>query len=80
MSRGDRVDIVVEVADGVERHRIEATLAGGGVEVSSTARSISVREVTRTGDPVRIALFNTQRVVSLVETPHRLPRDGRDGA
>ncbi len=60
MSRGDRVEIAVDIGTGVQTYEIEATRAGRRVEVS---------EVTRSGTVVRTARFMTARVVALVEHP-----------
>ena len=67
--KGDRVEIVVDVGDGVQRFDIAASKAGRRVEVSSGRLAIEVTEVTRTGKVVRTARFMTGRVVAVVEHP-----------
>ncbi|MEY2452177.1 MAG: hypothetical protein QOD92_1751 [Acidimicrobiaceae bacterium] len=67
--RGDRVEVVVDVGDGVRTFDIIATRAGRRVEVSLGRTSVEVVEVTRTGQPVRTARFLASRVVAVVEHP-----------
>lgn len=67
--RGDRVEVVVDVGDGVRTFDIIATRAGRRVEVSVGRTTVEVVEVTRTGQPVRTARFLASRVVAIVEHP-----------
>ncbi len=67
--RGDRVEIVVDVGEGVQRFEVIASKAGRRVEVSSGRSIIEVSEVTRTGRAVRSARFMASRVVAVVEHP-----------
>ena len=67
--RGDRVEVVVDVGDGVRTFDIIASRAGRRVEVSVGRTSVEVVEVTRTGTPVRTARFLASRVVAIVEHP-----------
>jgi len=67
--RGDRVEVVVDVGDGVRTFDIIASRAGRRVEVSVGRTSVEVVEVTRTGQPVRTARFLASRVVAIVEHP-----------
>jgi hypothetical protein len=67
--KGDRVEVVVDVGDGVQRFDIVATRAGRRVEVANTRTSVEVTEVTRTGRPIRTARFLAARVVAVVEHP-----------
>lgn len=67
--KGDRVEVVVDVGDGVQRFEILATRAGRRVEVANTRTSVEVTEVTRTGRPIRTARFLAARVVAVVEHP-----------
>jgi hypothetical protein len=67
--KGDRVEIVIDVGDGVQRFEIAATKAGRRVEVSSGRSTVEVTEVTRTGRAVRSARFMASRVVAVVEHP-----------
>ena len=67
--RGDRVEIVVDVGDGVQTYEIVATKAGRRVEVSTGRGVVEVSEVTRGGRVVRTGRFMAARVVALVEHP-----------
>jgi hypothetical protein len=67
--RGDRVEIVVDVGNGVQTYEIDATRAGRRVEVTTGRGVVEVSEVTRGGRAVRTGRFMTARVVALVEHP-----------
>jgi len=67
--RGDRVEIVVDIGNGVQTYEIAATRAGRRVEVSTGRGIVEVVEVTRGGTPVRTARFMASRLVALVEHP-----------
>jgi hypothetical protein len=67
--RGDRVEAVVDTGQGVQTFDIVATKAGRRIEVVSTRGVVEVREVTRSGNPVRTARFMATRLVALVEHP-----------
>jgi hypothetical protein len=67
--RGDRVEVVVDVGDGVQTFDIIATRAGRRVEVTVGRTAVEVVEVTRTGQLVRTARFLASRVVAVVEHP-----------
>ena len=67
--RGDRVEITVDVGDGVKVFDVVATRAGRRVEVTTGRALIEVSEVTRGGSVVRTARFMTSRVIALVEHP-----------
>ena len=69
VARGDRVEIAVDVGNGVQTYEIVATRAGRRVEVSTGRGVTEVSEVTRSGTVVRTARFMTARVVALVEHP-----------
>jgi hypothetical protein len=75
--RGDRVEVVVDVGDGVRTFDIIASRAGRRVEVSVGRTAVEVVEVTRTGQPVRTARFLASRVVAVVE--HPMDDAGADG-
>ncbi|HEX6131582.1 MAG TPA: hypothetical protein VF044_07600 [Actinomycetota bacterium] len=79
--RGDRVEVTVDVGNGVQTFEIAATRAGRRVEVT-TGRTVievaEVTEVTRGGTAVRTARFLAARVVALVEHPSE-SRDGDGG-
>src|SRR5947208_10886865 len=68
---GDRVEILVDVGDGVRGFDITATKAGRRVEVSTSRGTVEVSEVTRTGNVVRSGRFMQTRVVAIVEHPAR---------
>ena len=67
--KGDRVEVVVDVGDGVQRFDIVASKAGRRVEITSGRATVEVTEVTRTGRAVRTARFMAARVVAVVEHP-----------
>ena len=67
--RGDRVEIVVDVGNGVQTYEIDASRAGRRVEVTTGRGIIEVSEVTRGGKAVRTARFMSSRVVAHVEHP-----------
>lgn len=67
--RGDRVEITVDVGNGVKTFEIVATRAGRRVEVTTGRTMIEVTEITRGGTAVRTARFLASRVVALVEHP-----------
>jgi len=67
--KGDRVEVVVDVGEGVQRFDIVASRAGRRVEVGSSRGSVEVTEVTRSGRAVRTARFMATRVVAVVEHP-----------
>ena len=67
--KGDRVEVVVDVGDGVQRFEILATRAGRRVEISNVRGTVEVTEVTRSGGAVRTARFMSTRVVAIVEHP-----------
>jgi hypothetical protein len=67
--KGDRVEVVVDVGDGVQRFDIRATRAGRRVEIVNSRASVEVTEVTRSGRAVRTARFMSARVVAVVEHP-----------
>ncbi|HVL80125.1 MAG TPA: hypothetical protein VM840_00860 [Actinomycetota bacterium] len=80
--RGDRVEVVIDVGDGVRSFEMEATRDGRRVEVSTSRGSVEVAEVTRSGRAVRTARFMATRVVAIVEHPaaetaERAPRGPR---
>ena len=67
--RGDRVEAVVDTGQGVQTFEIVATKAGRRIDVVTTRGVVEVREVTRSGNPVRTARFMASRLVALVEHP-----------
>ena len=77
--RGDRVEVLVDVGDGVRQFEIAATAAGRRVEVAVARGTVEVTEVTRTGQPVRSARFMATRVVAIVEHPALDGEESRSG-
>ena len=67
--KGDRVEVLIDVGDGVREFEIAATKAGRRVEVTVARGNVEVTEVTRSGQPVRTARFLAARVVAIVEHP-----------
>ena len=67
--RGDRVEVTVDIGNGVKVFEVTATRAGRRVEVTTGRSLIEVSEVTRGGTVVRTAQFLSGRVVALVEIP-----------
>ena len=67
--RGDRVEVLVDVGDGVRSFEVTATRDGRRVDVSIARGTVEVAEVTRGGQIVRSARFMASRVVALVEHP-----------
>ena len=78
--RGDRVEVTVDVGNGVQTFEIAATKAGRRVEVVTGRTIIEVLEVTRGGTVVRTARFMATRVVALVEHPAEQAERRADGA
>jgi len=74
---GDRVEVLVDVGDGVRSFDIAATKAGRRVEVSSSRGTVEVSEVTRTGQVVRSGRFMQTRVVAIVEHPANEDEEAR---
>ncbi|MBF6605920.1 MAG: hypothetical protein IVW53_10105 [Chloroflexi bacterium] len=67
--KGDRVEAVVDTGQGVQTFDIVATRAGRRIEVVTSRGVVEVREVTRTGQPVRTGRFMASRLIALVEHP-----------
>lgn len=78
--RGDRVEILVDVGDGVRAFEITATKDGRRVEVATVRGNVRVSEVTRSGQEVRTAQFIAARVVAIVEHPAAEEREPRPRA
>jgi hypothetical protein len=51
--KGDRVEAMVDTGQGVQTFEIVATRAGRRIEVVTPRGVVEVREVTRTGVPIR---------------------------
>jgi hypothetical protein len=86
--KGDRVEAVVDTGQGVQTFEIVASRAGRRIEVVTSRGVVEVREVTRSGTPVRTGRFMANRLIALVEHPaadergrveistrHRIARD-----
>jgi hypothetical protein len=67
--KGDRVEAMVDTGQGVQTFDIVATKAGRRIEVVTSRGVVEVREVTRTGVPVRTGRFMANRLIALVEHP-----------
>jgi hypothetical protein len=67
--KGDWVEVVIDAGDGARTFEIEATKAGRRVEIGNARGVVEVSEVTRSGQPVRVARFMSSRVLALVEHP-----------
>jgi hypothetical protein len=67
--RGDRVEVLVDVGEGVRSFEVVATKDGRRVEIATVRGNVRVSEVTRTGQEVRTAQFMASRVVAIVEHP-----------
>lgn len=67
--KGDRIEVLVDVGDGVRSFEVVARKAGRRVEASVVRGQVEVVEVTRSGRPVRSARFMASRVVAIVEHP-----------
>jgi hypothetical protein len=67
--KGDRVEVLVDIGQGVQRFDIVASKAGRRIEVSTSRGTVEVNEITRTGTIVRTARFIATRVIAVVEHP-----------
>jgi hypothetical protein len=67
--KGDRVEVVIDTGQGVQRFDIVATRAGRRIEVTTSRGVVEVTEVTRGGTPVRTGRFMASRLIALVEHP-----------
>lgn len=83
--RGDRVEVLVDVGEGVRSFEIAATRDGRRVEITNARGTVEVAEVSRSGRAIRSARFMSTRVVAIVEHPaaevppaERTPRRRRD--
>jgi hypothetical protein len=55
---------MVDTGQGVQTFEIVATRAGRRIEVVTSRGVVEVREVTRTGQPVRTGRFMTSRLIA----------------
>jgi hypothetical protein len=67
--KGDRIEVLVDIGDGVRSFEITARRAGRRVEASVARGQVEVVELTRSGKAVRSARFMAARVVAIVEHP-----------
>lgn len=67
--KGDRVEVVVDTGQGVQRFEIVARKAGRRLEVTTARGVVEISELTRSGTPVRTGRFMASRLVALVEHP-----------
>ena len=67
--KGDRVEVVVDVGNGVRSFDVVATREGRRLDVSIARGTVEVAELTRGGQVVRSARFMASRVVAVVEFP-----------
>ena len=67
--KGDRVEVLVDVGNGVRNFDIVATRQGRRLDVVIARGTVEVAEVTRGGQVVRSARFMASRVVAVVEHP-----------
>ena len=64
------MEIVIDTGTGSARtFEISATRAGRRVEVTTARGIVEVAELTRTGQPIRVARFMATRVIAVVEHP-----------
>lgn len=75
--KGDRVEVVVDTGQGVQRFDIVASKAGRRLEVTTSRGVVEVTEMTRTGTPVRTGRFMASRLIALVEHPRLEGDDAR---
>ena len=67
--KGDRVEVLVDVGNGVRSFDIVATRQGRRLDVVIARGTVEVAELTRGGQVVRSARFMASRVVAVVEFP-----------
>jgi hypothetical protein len=67
--KGDRVEVLVDVGNGVRSFDVIATREGRRLDVVIARGTVEVAELTRGGQVVRSARFMASRVVAVVEYP-----------
>jgi hypothetical protein len=68
--KGDKIQVLVDTGEGTPRvFEMTATQGGRRVEVVVDGPLVTIREVKRTGKPVRSMRFPTERIVALIEQP-----------
>ena len=77
LMKGDRVEVLVDAGQGVQKFEILATKAGRRLEVTTSRGVVEVTELTRSGTPVRTGRFMASRLIALVEHPATEHGDAR---
>jgi hypothetical protein len=67
--KGDRVEVMVDIGNGVRSFDVVASREGRRLETSIARGTVEVAELTRGGQVVRSARFMASRVVAVVEYP-----------
>ena len=67
--KGDRVEVLVDIGNGVRGFDIVASRQGRRLDVAIARGTVEVAELTRGGQVVRSARFMASRVVAVVEYP-----------
>jgi hypothetical protein len=75
--KGDRVEVLVDVGNGVRSFDVVATREGRRLDVVIARGTVEVAELTRGGQVVRSARFMASRVVAVVEYPAAEAAKGR---
>ncbi len=75
--KGDRVEVLVDVGNGVRSFDVVATREGRRLDVVIARGTVEVAELTRGGQVVRSARFMASRVVAVVEYPAAEVRGAR---
>ena len=69
LMKGDRVEVLVDIGNGVRGFDIVASRQGRRLDVAIARGTVEVAELTRGGQVVRSARFMASRVVAVVEYP-----------
>ncbi len=75
--KGDRVEVLVDIGNGVRGFDIVASRQGRRLDVAIARGTVEVAELTRGGQVVRSARFMASRVVAVVEHPAAESTTGR---
>jgi hypothetical protein len=67
--KGDRVEVLVDIGNGVRSFDVVASREGRRLETSIARGTVEVAELTRGGQVVRSARFMASRIVAIVEYP-----------
>lgn len=71
MAKGDKVEVLLQAGDKIERFTVSATGNGDKVEVNTSARAIEVLQLNRNGGIVRTVRFKPEAVLAVNEEPVR---------